>query len=74
MLAVGPVSEKTGQREVFFEMNGEVRSIPIDDKQAGRSDVDREANVQLRRIFPDQRQTLAILVKLEHLRVVWLLR
>ena len=37
LLAVGPVSEKTGQREVFFEMNGEVRSIPIDDKHAGTS-------------------------------------
>ena len=35
LLAVGPVSEKTGQREVFFEMNGEVRSIPIYDKHAG---------------------------------------
>lgn len=35
LLAVGPVSEKTGQREVFFEMNGEVRSIPVDDKHAG---------------------------------------
>jgi pyruvate carboxylase len=37
LLAVGPVSEKTGQREVFFEMNGEVRSIPIEDKHAGIS-------------------------------------
>ena len=36
LLAIGPVSEKTGQREVFFEMNGEVRSIPVEDKQAGR--------------------------------------
>ena len=35
LLAVGPVSEKTGQREVFFEMNGEVRSITIEDKHAG---------------------------------------
>jgi len=37
LLAVGPVSEKTGQREVFFEMNGEVRSIPVEDKHAGMS-------------------------------------
>jgi pyruvate carboxylase len=36
LLAVGPVSEKTGQREVFFEMNGEVRSITVDDKHAGK--------------------------------------
>ena len=37
LLAVGPVSEKTGQREVFFEMNGEVRSITVDDQHAGIS-------------------------------------
>jgi pyruvate carboxylase len=36
LLAIGPVSEKTGQREVFFEMNGEVRACLIDDKHAGR--------------------------------------
>lgn len=34
MLAVGPLSENTGQREVFYEMNGEVRQVTIDDKKA----------------------------------------
>ncbi|KAL9091751.1 MAG: hypothetical protein Q9159_001266 [Coniocarpon cinnabarinum] len=34
LLAVGPLSEQTGQREVFFEMNGEVRAVTIDDKNA----------------------------------------
>ena len=36
LLAIGPVSEK-GQREVFFEMNGEVRAVSVDDKKAGRA-------------------------------------
>jgi len=35
LLAVGPLSEQTGQREVFFEMNGEVRQVAVDDKKAG---------------------------------------
>jgi pyruvate carboxylase len=44
LLAVGPVSEKTGLREVFFEMNGEVRSIPIEDKHAGEFNDDVSHN------------------------------
>ena len=35
LLAVGPLSEQTGQREVFFEMNGEIRQVAIEDHQAG---------------------------------------
>jgi len=35
LLAVGPLSEQTGQREVFYEMNGEVRQVTIDDQHAG---------------------------------------
>jgi pyruvate carboxylase len=35
LLAVGPLSDQTGQREVFFEMNGEVRQVTVDDKHAG---------------------------------------
>ena len=34
LLAVGPVSQQTGQREVFYEMNGEVRQVTVDDNQA----------------------------------------
>ncbi|OLL24603.1 Pyruvate carboxylase [Neolecta irregularis DAH-3] len=41
LLAVGPVSESTGQREVFFELNGEIRAVPIDDKKAAVESVSR---------------------------------
>jgi len=32
LLAVGEISEQTGTREVFFELNGEMRSVTVDDK------------------------------------------
>ncbi len=34
LLAIGPLSEATGQREVFYEVNGEVRQVTIDDTKA----------------------------------------
>ncbi|MBE7181634.1 MAG: biotin/lipoyl-binding protein, partial [Terriglobus roseus] len=34
LLAVGPLSEHTGQREVFYEVNGEVRQVTVDDTKA----------------------------------------
>ena len=34
LLAVGELSEKTGSREIFFELNGEMRSVTVDDKTA----------------------------------------
>ena len=34
MLAIGPLSEQTGQREVFYEVNGEVRQVTVDDMHA----------------------------------------
>ncbi|KAK0344897.1 pyruvate carboxylase [Friedmanniomyces endolithicus] len=34
LLAIGPLSEQTGQREVFYEMNGEVRQVTVDDSKA----------------------------------------
>jgi pyruvate carboxylase len=34
LLAVGPLSDSTGQREVFYEMNGEVRQVTVDDNKA----------------------------------------
>jgi pyruvate carboxylase len=34
LLAVGPLSDQTGQREVFYEVNGEVRQVSVDDKKA----------------------------------------
>jgi pyruvate carboxylase len=41
LLAVGPLSEQTGQREVFYEMNGEVRQVTIDDQHAAVENVSR---------------------------------
>lgn len=41
LLAIGPLSENTGQREVFYEMNGEVRQVTVDDKQASVENVSR---------------------------------
>jgi pyruvate carboxylase len=41
LLAVGPLSENTGQREVFFEMNGEVRQVAVLDKKAAVENVSR---------------------------------
>jgi len=41
LLAVGPLSEQTGQREVFYEINGEVRQVTVDDKHAAVENVSR---------------------------------
>jgi len=41
LLAIGPLSETTGQREVFYEMNGEVRQVTVDDTHAGVENVSR---------------------------------
>ncbi len=41
LLAVGPLSENTGQREAFYEMNGEVRQVAVDDKKASVENVSR---------------------------------
>jgi pyruvate carboxylase len=41
LLAVGPLSENTGQREVFFELNGEVRQVAIMDKKASVESISR---------------------------------
>ncbi|KAH6898363.1 carbamoyl-phosphate synthase L chain, ATP binding domain-containing protein [Thelonectria olida] len=41
LLAVGPLSESTGQREVFFEMNGEVRQVTVVDKKAAVENISR---------------------------------
>ncbi|KZZ96894.1 pyruvate carboxylase [Ascosphaera apis ARSEF 7405] len=38
LLAIGPLSEQTGLREVFYEMNGEVRQVSIEDKHAAVDD------------------------------------
>jgi pyruvate carboxylase len=41
LLAVGPLSENTGQREVFYEMNGEVRQVTVVDQKASVENVSR---------------------------------
>ena len=41
LLAVGPLSEQTGQREVFYEMNGEVRQVAVEDKNAAVENLSR---------------------------------
>ncbi|KAJ9622092.1 pyruvate carboxylase [Knufia peltigerae] len=41
LLAVGPLSEETGQREVFYEVNGEIRQILIDDTKAAVENTSR---------------------------------
>jgi pyruvate carboxylase len=41
LLAIGPLSETTGQREVFYEMNGEVRQIVVDDKHSSVENISR---------------------------------
>ena len=41
LLAIGPLSEQKGQREVFYEMNGEVRQVTVDDKKAGVENISR---------------------------------
>ena len=41
MLAVGPLSEQTGQREVFYEVNGEMRQVTVEDQHAGVENISR---------------------------------
>jgi biotin carboxyl carrier protein len=41
LLAIGPLSEQTGQREVFYEMNGEVRQVTVDDNKAAVDNLTR---------------------------------
>jgi pyruvate carboxylase len=41
LLAIGPLSEQTGQREVFYEVNGEVRQVSVDDQNASIDNIAR---------------------------------
>ncbi|KAK8050055.1 pyruvate carboxylase [Apiospora phragmitis] len=41
LLAVGPLSESNGQREVFYEVNGEVRQASITDNKASVENITR---------------------------------
>lgn len=42
LLAIGTLDVKKGTRECFFEMNGEVRAVVIDDRDAAIEHVTRE--------------------------------
>jgi pyruvate carboxylase len=42
LLATGPINQQTGIREVFFELNGEVRAVAVEDKSAAIEVVQRE--------------------------------
>ncbi|KAM9915063.1 hypothetical protein OXX69_000030 [Metschnikowia pulcherrima] len=41
LLAVGEISKATGTREVFFELNGEMRSVTVDDKKVSVETISR---------------------------------
>ena len=41
LLAVGPLSDQTGQRDVFYEVNGEVRQVAVDDNKAAIENTSR---------------------------------
>ncbi|KAF2684961.1 pyruvate carboxylase [Lentithecium fluviatile CBS 122367] len=41
LLAIGPLSEQTGLREVFYEMNGEARVVTVEDQHAAIENVRR---------------------------------
>jgi pyruvate carboxylase len=41
LLAIGPLNDEKGQREVFYEMNGEVRQVTVDDVHAAVDNVKR---------------------------------
>lgn len=41
LLAIGPLSDQTGQREVFYEVNGEVRQVSVDDSKASVENTSR---------------------------------
>jgi pyruvate carboxylase len=42
LLAIGTLDTKKGTRECFFEMNGEVRAVIIEDRDAAIENVTRE--------------------------------
>ncbi|KAG8693483.1 pyruvate carboxylase [Ceratobasidium sp. 395] len=42
LMAIGTVDESRGMRDVWFEVNGEVRAVPVEDKSAATETVRRE--------------------------------
>lgn len=41
LLAIGEISKSSGTREVFFELNGEMRSVTVDDKKVSVETISR---------------------------------
>ena len=46
LLAVGEISQQKGTREVFFELNGEMRSVTVDDKTVSVETITRRKATQ----------------------------
>jgi pyruvate carboxylase len=42
LMAIGAVTEGKGTRDVWFEVNGEVRAVPVEDKSAAVDTISRE--------------------------------
>jgi len=42
LMAIGAVTEGKGTRDVWFEVNGEVRAVPVEDRSAAIDTVSRE--------------------------------
>lgn len=42
LMAIGAVTEGKGTRDVWFEVNGEVRAVPVEDRSAAVETVSRE--------------------------------
>ena len=42
LMAIGAVTEGKGTRDVWFEVNGEVRAVPVEDKSAAVETISRE--------------------------------
>lgn len=42
LMAIGAVTEGKGTRDVWFEVNGEVRAVPVEDRSAAVDTLSRE--------------------------------
>lgn len=72
LLAIGPLSAETGQREVFFELNGETRAVVIQDSHSAVEVVTREkaiasepGSVSVQDTLPRSRLTLRLVPRWE---------
>lgn len=42
LMAVGPVIEESAERDVWFEVNGEIRAVSVEDKNSAVETIQRE--------------------------------